>query len=351
MMVVFTAISMKAQIATENSKLSDNIYVTVSGGVETPLDFNKPFPVNPLATIAVGKELTPVFGFEVEGTAWFGSHTGGTHKFGVPRFDNESSHNFIRSSYVGLNGAVNLSNLIFGYKGEPRFFEVKTITGIGWIHMFSPKESNSADNHLGAKTGLDFVFNFGSNKAHAFSVKPAVLWNLSVPGQDNGNNAFNKNGAQLAINVGYTYYFPKRHLKTYDVGSMESLIYARESTIERLNEELAKKPKEVTVYKDREVINYVDVSETYVFFDFDSAELTDDAKAKLDKVAQNGVYNIDGYASVEGSKEYNLELSQRRAESVKKYLDARGCKINKAIGRGVAFGTTTGRVAIVSLNK
>ena len=90
---------------------------------------------------------------------------------------------------------------------------------------------------------------------------------------------------------------------------------------------------------------------TELFFEFDSAELTDDTKAKLDKVAQNGVYNIDGYASVEGSKEYNLELSQRRAESVKKYLEARGCKINKAIGRGVAFGPATGRVAIVSVDK
>ncbi len=102
MMAVFTAIGMNAQIATENSKLSDNIYATISGGVATPLDFNKPFPVNPIVTIAVGKEITPLFGFEIEGTAWFGSHAGGTHKFGFPHFDSNDSHNAVRGSYVGI---------------------------------------------------------------------------------------------------------------------------------------------------------------------------------------------------------------------------------------------------------
>ena len=91
----------------------------------------------------------------------------------------------------------------------------------------------------------------------------------------------------------------------------------------------------------------VNATDVYVFFEFDSYELDDRAKAELDKVGQNGIYDIDGYASNEGSKEYNLELSQSCAEAVKKYLEARGCRINKAIGRGVAFGPTTGRVAIV----
>ena len=344
MTVLFSAISMNAQIATENAKLLDNIYVTVSGGVATPLDFNKPFPVNPLGTLTIGKEFSPVWGAEVEGTAWFGSHATGTHVLGVPHFDSELSHNAIRGSYVGLNGTVNLSNLFAGYNGTPRTFEVKTIAGIGWIHMYSPNVSNSADNHLGAKTGLDFLFNLGGKKQHAVSFKPAVLWNLSEPGNTNGGLAFNKLGAQLSLSLGYTYYFKTsngtHHFKTYDVGVMRS-------EIARLNDELAKKPQVVTETVTKEVTKLVNATDVYVFFEFDSYELDDRAKAELDKVGQNGIYDIDGYASNEGSKEYNLELSQRRAEAVKKYLEARGCRINKAIGRGVAFGPTTGRVAIV----
>lgn len=346
MTVLFSAISMNAQIATENAKLLDNIYVTANGGVATPLDFNNPFPVNPLGTLTIGKEFSPVWGAEVEGTAWFGSHATGTHVLGVPHFDSELSHDAIRGSYVGLNGTVNLSNLFTGYNGTPRTFEVKTIAGIGWVHMFSPNVSNSSDNHLGAKTGLDFLFNLGGKKQHAVSFKPAVLWNLSEPGNTDDDLAFNKLGAQLSLGLGYTYYFKTsngtHYFKSYDVGAMEL-------EIARLNDELAKKPKEVTITKTvyLEVPKFIADTDPYVFFEFDSYELDDRAKAELDKVGQNGVYDIDGYASNEGSKEYNLELSQRRAEAVKKYLEARGCRINKAIGRGVAFGPTTGRVAIV----
>jgi OOP family OmpA-OmpF porin len=131
--------------------------------------------------------------------------------------------------------------------------------------------------------------------------------------------------------------------------------------IDRLNQELAKKPTEVEVikYVDRVVNNNynapvtnavaaVAATDTYVFFDFNSAELDARAKEQLDKLGQNGVYVVDAYASSEGSTEYNLVLSQRRADAVKAYLESRGCKIDTATGHGVAFGTTTGRVAVIT---
>ena len=131
--------------------------------------------------------------------------------------------------------------------------------------------------------------------------------------------------------------------------------------ISRLNEELAKKSKEVEVikYVDRVVINNnapntnavaatgFGVNET-VFFAFDSAELDGRAKETLDKLCQNGIYVIDAYASSEGSTEYNKELSQRRADAVKAYLEGRGARVESAVGHGVQFGNTTGRIAVVS---
>ena len=52
--------------------------------------------------------------------------------------------------------------------------------------------------------------------------------------------------------------------------------------------------------------------------------------------------------SSEGSTEYNKELSQRRADAVKAYLEGRGARVESAVGHGVQFGATTGRIAVVS---
>lgn len=340
-----------AQIATENAKLFDNMYVTVGAGVAKPLGELTPvFPVNPSATLAVGKWFTPVFGAEIEGTAWFGSVG---MKDGNLNFEWDGDmYNFVRGSYVGINGMTNLTNLFLGYNGKPRTFEVSTQLGLGWCHryMISGKTENgySIDtdkdrNGIGVKTGLDFAFNLGSKKAHTLSVRPAVLWEVA----NHWNRVqFNKNKAQLYLGVAYTYHFKTsngtHYFKTYDVGAMND-------EINRLRAELDAKPKEVVneVVKEVRIYNNVNVTDTYVFFAFDSDELSAEAKESLDKLGQNGVYTVDAYASSEGTTEYNLELSQRRANAVKAYLESRGAKVDYATGHGVAFGTTTGRVAVV----
>ena len=262
-----------------------------------------------------------------------------------------SVNTFVKATNVGLNGVINWSNLIFGYNGTPRFFEVKTNTGLGWLHYFgtyAPKApiggwvTSGKKNALTAKTAVDFVFNLGNDKAHTLMVSPGIYWNLN----ETGGMQFNKNYAQFGVMVGYVYHFKTsngtRHFKTYNIGEMNN-------TIARLNEELAKKPKEVEVikYEDR-VINNYNVNET-VYFAFNSDELDDRAKETLDKLDQNGIYVIDAYASSEGNTEYNKQLSQKRADAVKKYLEDRGCKVDSAVGHGVQFGTTTGRVAVIKL--
>jgi len=63
-----------------------------------------------------------------------------------------------------------------------------------------------------------------------------------------------------------------------------------------------------------------------VYFDFDSAALTDAAKATLDTDAEwlsanPGVHVlIEGHCDERGTVEYNLNLGQRRADSVRDYL-------------------------------
>jgi len=112
--IMLCSIAGKAQIATQNSNALDNIYVGVTGGVSTPLDFNSVFPLNPNAGIVVGKDLTPYFGFNVEGIAILNDNHFSDIKTSV------------KATNVGVNGIVNLSNVLFGYKGTPRVFEVST---------------------------------------------------------------------------------------------------------------------------------------------------------------------------------------------------------------------------------
>lgn len=366
--VLMAAVSASAQVATENAKIFDNTYVGIEAGVATPLNFNSVFPVNPTVGVKIGKELTPVFGLEIEGLAVFGDNF---YRYGVNGsiptegafnvHKNGSVNTFVKATNVGLNGVINWSNLLFGYKGTPRFFEVKSNTGIGWLHYFgtyAPKFEIGGyvpagrKNVLTAKTAVDFAFNLGAKKAHTITVSPGIYWGLNAV----DNIKFNKNYAQFALMVGYTYHFKTsngtHHFKTYDVGAMID-------EINRLNDELAKKPTEVEVvkYVDREVpaTNAVEekatgfgVNET-VYFAFNSAELDARAKETLDKLGQNGIYVVDGYASSEGSTAYNLKLSQRRADAVKAYLESRGARVDSATGHGVQFGTTTGRVVIVTL--
>ncbi|ARJ65109.1 peptidoglycan-associated lipoprotein [Magnetospirillum sp. ME-1] len=67
-----------------------------------------------------------------------------------------------------------------------------------------------------------------------------------------------------------------------------------------------------------------------VFFDFDKSSLRADAKATLDKQAAwlkaypNYSLTIEGHADERGTREYNLALGEKRANSVAEYLKAAG---------------------------
>jgi len=67
-----------------------------------------------------------------------------------------------------------------------------------------------------------------------------------------------------------------------------------------------------------------------VFFDTDSSDLSDQARATLDKQAQwlnnynRYAFTIEGHADERGTREYNIALGARRAETVRQYLASRG---------------------------
>lgn len=74
------------------------------------------------------------------------------------------------------------------------------------------------------------------------------------------------------------------------------------------------------------VDNYQPVKSQTVLFGFNKSALTDDDKQKLTELSQSlqglkhYAIEVQGYTDATGSKQYNLELSQRRADAVVRYL-------------------------------
>ena len=79
-----------------------------------------------------------------------------------------------------------------------------------------------------------------------------------------------------------------------------------------------------------------------VFFDTDSSELSDQARATLDKQAQwlnnynRYSFTIEGHADERGTREYNIALGARRAETVREYLISRGLSATRM--RTISYG-------------
>jgi len=80
-----------------------------------------------------------------------------------------------------------------------------------------------------------------------------------------------------------------------------------------------------------------------VFFETDSSELTTQSRATLDKqaqwltnYAQYSQFVVEGHADERGTREYNIALGARRAQTVRDYLTSRGIAANRM--RTISYG-------------
>ncbi len=80
-----------------------------------------------------------------------------------------------------------------------------------------------------------------------------------------------------------------------------------------------------------------------VFFETDSTELTPQSRATLDKQAQwltqysqYGQFTVEGHADERGTREYNIALGARRAQTVRDYLASRGIAASRM--RTISYG-------------
>lgn len=314
------AISANAQ-AVEQSNLFDNLSMTVKGGTTTPLAT----PIEHFRGI-VGLELekmvTPVFGLGIEGE-W---------TVNTSSWKNYDSDHWFDHQYVGLYGVTNMSNLLAGYKGEPRKFEVETVLGVGWGHAYA----NDADvNFVMTKTGVNL--NFAVNEALTISVKPSVVWNMNA----GVNSNYNINRAALQLQAGLTYNFEGPSGNRYftycnkvatqaEVDELNRQINAMREENARDRENYSKQVNDLLEVnkalgdalkkcEEREVV-VNEVIVTPIQFKQGSFDLAT-SKSAIKTLAETikndgGRYKVIGYASEEGSIEFNQELSFDRAVAV-----------------------------------
>jgi len=113
---------------------------------------------------------------------------------------------------------------------------------------------------------------------------------------------------------------------------------ARNGTVDANNPALANASAATPGSQQDFVVNVGD----RVFFETDSTDLTPQSRATLDKQAQwlsqynRYTFTIEGHADERGTREYNIALGARRAQTVREYLSSRG--IDPQRMRTISYG-------------
>ena len=300
----------------------------------------------PAFGLAVGKQWTPIFATEIQGLGYVNT---------------SNSRTMFDASDISLLGTMNLMNLFGEYEGIPRTFEIETLAGIGWLHHYINGAEDT--NDMSARVGLNLNFNLGESKAWTFSLRPAVAFNLTGQFPEKKVN-FDKDDARFELLAGLTYHFMGGNGAHYftmvpvtdplvvtamneEINDLRELVAAKDIELVGLADELLVVQEQLNECRSKTAAaagDTMSVVETVVAFRFNEALVETSQMPSIERVAaflnqnQNVNVTVNGYASPEGTEEYNLKLSQRRADAVKSILvDKYGISPSRisAIGHGV----------------
>ena len=338
--LVLMVVSVSAENLYKESKFFDNWYVGIQGGIASPAvghafwgDARGAFGVN------VGKQLTPVYGLELDYTAYINTACSG----------NQATWAALRGGgfaidyhLLMLNGTINLMNLIGGYNGAPRLFDIQAVAGVGWTHNYLPGAGND-QNDIALRFGANFNFNLGKEKAWTVALKPAIVYDFTER-----ELAMRARAAQIQIFAGVTYHFKNSNGthsfafgRGYDQAEVDRLnatinetrgqVAERDQTIAAKNQriadlEAALKACEAKPAVVNTVTNTKDNLECYVYFNQGKSTVSAAQLPNVERIATfmknhgGSKVVIKGYASPEGSVEVNERIARQRAEAVKTLL-------------------------------
>lgn len=330
------AASASAQTVT-GSKTFDNMYVGVNGGVMTDTKGHKWLSdLNANAGLRIGRNFTPVFGLAVESNAYFAVKP------------NRAENTFVKFINTSLLGTTNLSNWFGGYTGTPRGFELVAVYGLGWAHTFNNKNVKP-ENYATSKLGLDFAFNFGSDKQWQFYVEPSITYALN--GKSGREDVrFDVRRSFVQLNGGLIYKFKGSNgshnftlAQVRDQAEIDGLnaqinglrndLNVKDAELNGKDARIADLQKALQDANNRPVAVVKEVKETTVtnlqptvLFRQGKSVIDPAQYAPIELIASymrnhpTAKVEIRGYASPEGNAEFNQKLSTARAEAVKTAL-------------------------------
>ena len=342
------ALTINAQTAVvESGGFWDNWSIGIQGGGTMKMSGTGFFKsARPAFGLTIGKQWTPILGIDVQGMGYVNT---------------TNSSTMVDASDVSLIGRMNLMNLFAGYEGMPRPFEIETVTGLGWLHHYMNGVGDTDD--LSARVGLNFNFNLGEDAAWTIGLKPAVVFNLTGD-YPSKKMALNRKHANMEILLGLTYHFAdgdgNRHfamVNTVDpmafaamnveINDLREVLAAKDIELVGLADELLVVQNRLNEARNKQVEasgKTIHILESVVAFPFNQSDVQSSQMASLEHVANylkknpDANITVNGYASPEGTEEYNLQLSQRRADAVKNLLVSKyGIEADRinAIGHGV----------------
>ena len=320
-----------------DGKWYDNTFVgmSIGGNYSFADEPNAKFFKNldPMLDVNVGKYFTPTVGAQINYELGWAE---------APRtgFDH---HN------LSVDGLLNFSNLLWGYKEQARPVEFVGLLGMGWWHQFG-----DVNNSPSARVRLQMNIKLGSSNAWSLNIEP--VWTY-LPDECKCIES-----SYISTTVGLTYRFKNSHgthnfvlAKLYDQSeidllneqvnslreqnvSLNKLTKDQEQKINFLstkNAQLLQDAKNKKVIKIKELHSVVgftigksDISEVQLpALHNIAAELKKNPRAKV---------HIVGYADAgTGTPKFNLKLSEARAKAVQEVLKKYGVAKNQMIVKWV----------------
>ena len=334
--------------------------------------------LSPNAQLAVGYQFNPVFGLRLNVNGW---QSKGSMKFEVPSFVSDANsaikaaegrYNW-KWNYIApnLDVVVNMTNLLGGYN-PTRLVDVNVYGGIGVNVAWHNKEAVNVNNTLmglrdqvntypdyenGRPTGSSTVMKQGNVLEHVWDGTKArfmgqfgadVNFNVTdrlqvglelmanvLPDTYNSKKAPNADWYFNAL-VGVKYAFGPRYSTRTRV--IEPAVPCEPQIIEKVVEKIVEVPVQVVEQK-KEVQSF----RRDVFFKINLSVISPAEMTKVEAVAEylkahpDAKVTVTGYADKgTGTKQFNLRLSAKRAETVAKTLQTK-------------FGIASSRIMVKSM--